>query len=31
MYAMISLPFVNRTFVTFLMAEFGFFGVLVMT
>jgi hypothetical protein len=31
MYAMTSLPFVRRTFVTFRMAEFGFFGVRVIT
>jgi hypothetical protein len=31
MYAITSYPFVNRTFATFRMAEFGFFGVRVMT
>jgi hypothetical protein len=31
MYAMISKPFVRRTFATFRSAEFGFFGVVVYT
>src|SRR5688500_12775778 len=31
MYEITSLPFVRRTFATFRMAEFGFFGVRVMT
>jgi hypothetical protein len=31
MYAMTSYPFVKRTLATFRIAEFGFFGVLVMT
>jgi hypothetical protein len=31
MYAITSMPFVNRTFATFRKAEFGFFGVRVMT
>src|SRR3954467_8786352 len=31
MYAMISKPFVRRTFATFRRAEFGFFGVVVYT
>src|SRR5688500_14731262 len=31
MYAITSYPFVKRTFATLRMAEFGFFGVRVMT
>jgi hypothetical protein len=31
MYDMTSLPFVSLTLATFRMAEFGFFGVRVMT
>jgi hypothetical protein len=31
MYAVTSLPFDNRTLATFLKAEFGFLGVLVIT